>query len=165
MVDHRQPVPQGAEQILAVIPSLTRVSGFMSLKQRPCALVLTNYRVLFAALSNERMKQVLRQARGAAKLEGEGFLGRWRAQVHAVCDYQQQYWNMAPEAILAEDPSNFAVGWADIKRLKFKAGKTDAETSQPDKMIMQTTTEKLKFHVGGDLSQAGEAFRAAGFPG
>ncbi len=152
------------EQILAVVGGLRRASGFLGLKQKACALVLTDQRIIFAGMSNERMKQLLYQARDAAKQEGKGLIGRYMAQAQAVSGYQQRYWQMAPEYILVEEVDNFAIPRADVKKVKLKRGiADDSGTRTEDKLIIHTTREKLKFYVGGPLASVREAFRAAGY--
>lgn len=150
------------ERTLAVIGRLTRVSGFMGVRQKVYSLILTDRRLIFAELSKDRIAALTGQARDQAKDNGKGLWGQWGAQRRALGGYDETYWQLTPDEALAESPSNFAVDRADIKKVKFKTGMVDDERSTPDQVTIKTTTDKYKLTVNGSLSSAKEAFRAAG---
>ena len=165
MFDPAQQTSQTGESILAVIGGLARVSGFMGVKRKPCALILTEHRIILAGLSAGKIRELVGQARDAAKLEGKGLLGQWGAQMRASSTYQQHYWEMTPDAILAEEPDNFAIPRAFVKKLKFKRGLLDdTGIRNPDRLTIHTTQEKLKFDLGDTLGRVKETFRNAGYP-
>jgi hypothetical protein len=153
---------QSDEQVLAVVGSLTRTSGFMGAKQKAYSLTITDRRIIFAELSKEKIKALTKQAAGEAKDAGRGLLGRLGAQMNASANYHNVYRQMTPEEILAETPGNFAIERGDIQKLTFKTGMVDESHNQSDHITIKATSGKYKFNVGGSLSAAKEAFRAAG---
>lgn len=156
------PAPPTGEHILAVIGNITRVGGFMGVKQTRYSLVLTDYRIIFAELTKEKVSAMVKQAQSDAKAEGKGFLGRWGAQLRAPSNYHERYWQMALDATLAESAGNFAIDRTTIKKVKFKAGIVDDEHTTFDQVTIKTTSDKYKLRVNGRLSATKEAFRAAG---
>lgn len=163
MTETPESIPAAGEQILAVVGNLTRVSGFMSTRQKAYSLVLTNGRIIFAELTRDMIRETGSQARDAAKAEGKGLIGRLSAQMRAPGGYHERYWEMSPEAILAETPGNFSVARSDIQKIKWRVGMVDESRNTADQLTIKTTSEKLKFQVGGSLSSAKEAFRSAGY--
>ena len=164
MIDAPSPAPPTGERVLAIIGNLTRVGGFMGVKQKRYSLVLTDHRIIFAELTKEKVSAMAKQAQSEAKAEGKGFLGQWGAQFRAPSNYHEKYWQTAPDATLAESPGNFAIDRTTIKKVKFKTGIVDDEHTTSDQVTIKTTSEKYKLQVGGSLSAAKEAFRAAGIP-
>jgi len=159
------PAPQAAasgEPIIAVIGNLTHATGFMGVKQKTYTLVITDRRLIFALLSKEKITGMVNQARDEAKAAGKGFFGQWGAQIGTSFNYHEGYWQMAPEAILAEESDNFAVDRSAFKSAKFKAGIMDDEHNTPDMVIVKTTSETYKLQVNGSLGAVKEAFRTAG---
>lgn len=151
-----------AERVLTTIGNLTRVSGFMGMKQKACSLVITNRRIICAELTKEKMREIALEARDTAKAEGKGLMGRLGAQMRASSAGHVRYRQMAPEAVLAETPGNFAIERADIGKIKFKSGAVDDQRTIPDSVTIKTSSEKYKFHVGGSLAAAEREFGAAG---
>jgi hypothetical protein len=125
MADTPTPALPTDECILAVIGNLTRVGGFMGMKQEAYSLILTDRRIIFAELTKETVAELVSQARSDAKAEGKGFLGQWGALVRAPANYHDRYWQTPPAAALTESPSNFAIERAAIKKMKFKTGIVD----------------------------------------
>lgn len=82
------------ESILAIAGNLTRVSGFMGVKQKPYSLILTNQRLIFAEVSKEKSSALLTEAREEAKAGGKGFLGQAGAQRKALSGYHERYWQI-----------------------------------------------------------------------
>ncbi len=162
MANDSAPTPSAGERILAVIGGLTRVGGFMGVKQKAYSLIITDRRLVFAELTKETMSALTSQARGAAKAEGKGFLGQLGAQFRAPSNYHDRYWQMPPDSALAESPDNFAIDRALIKKVKFKTGRVDDTHTQSDEVTIKTTSDKYKLQVSGSLSAVKEAFREAG---
>jgi hypothetical protein len=162
MIDTPTPVPPTGERTLAVIGNLTRVGGFMGVKQKAYSLIVTDRRIIFAELSKEKISAMVKQARTDAKAEGKGLLVQWGAQLRAPSDYHEKYWQTPPEAALAESPNNFAIDRTTIKKVKFKTGIVDDEHNTSDQVTIKTTSEKYKLQVSGSLSAVKDAFRAAG---
>jgi hypothetical protein len=162
MVDMPTPTPPAGERILAVIGDLTRVGGFMGVKQKRYSLVLSDRRIIFAELTKEKITAMMNQARDDAEADGKGFLGQWGAQLKAPSNYHEVYWHIPPDAALAESPGNFAIDRATIKKVKYKIGVVADEPSASDQVTIKTTSEKYKLQVSGPLSIVKEAFRLAG---
>jgi hypothetical protein len=71
-------------------------------------------------MTGDMVKQAVQQARDQAKAEGKGFFGQWQEQLHASFGYAQRYLTMAPPAILAENPGNYAVDNSTVREVKIK---------------------------------------------
>jgi hypothetical protein len=162
MIDAPTSAPSTGESILAVIGNLTRVSGFMGVKQKKYSLVLTDRRIIFAELTKEKVSAMVKQAQSDAKAGGKGLLGQWGAQLRAPSDYHEKYWQTPLDAALAESPTNFAIDRTAIKKVKFKTGIVDDQHTTSDQVTINTTSEKYKLQVGGSLSAVKDAFRTAG---
>jgi hypothetical protein len=157
-----QPAPSG-ERTLAVIGNITQVAGFMGVKSKTYSLLVTDRRVIFAQLTKEKITAMVNRARDEAKAAGKGVLGQWGAQLGMSFNYHEAYWQMEPEAALAETSGNFAVDRSDIRGIKYKAGTMDDDgQSRPDVMTITTTSGTYKLQVNGSLSAAKDAFRQAG---
>jgi hypothetical protein len=163
------PVTQSAqaaappERTLAVIGNLTQLGGFMGMKAKTYSLIITDWRVIFAELTKERITAMVNQARDEAKADGKGFFGQWGAQLGTSFNYHEVYWQMLPDAALAETPGNFAIDRREIRSVKFKAGMADDDGhSSPDQLIIKTTSGKHTLQVNGSLGAVRDAFRNAG---
>lgn len=60
------------------------------------------------------------------------------------------------------ESGNFVVSRADIRKVRFRRGATDAYTSSPDRVIIKTASQTHKFQVAGSLRAVKDAFRQAG---
>jgi len=136
------------EQVLSVIGGLTLVAGFMGLKQKLYTLVITDRRLIFAELTKEKVTATVNAARESAKAEGKGFFGQWGAQLKSSASYSEAYWQMSPDAALAETPGNWAVERSQYQGAKFRMGTTDENTNTPDMLTIKASTGKWKFNVG-----------------
>ncbi|WP_367343355.1 DUF4339 domain-containing protein [Propionibacterium sp.] len=153
----------GNERTLAVVGGLVQSSGFMGVKRRTYTLILTDYRIIFAELTREKMSALADQARSDAKTQGKGFLGQWGAQLGASGRYHEIYRQMPPEAALAETPGNFAIDRATIQKVKFRSSTSgDDGTPTSDYVIIRTSAGKYKMQVNGSLSHVRKTFREAG---
>lgn len=157
------PVASG-EQILSVVGGLTLVSGFMGLKQKPYTLIITDRRLIFAELTNEKVTATVNAARENAKAEGKGFFGQWGAQLKSSASYSEAYRQMSPDAALAETPGNWAIERSQYQGAKFRMGVMDEETSTstPDVLTIKASTGKWKFNVSGGLGSVKKAFKETG---
>ena len=159
------PAPTGApaERILAVLGNLTQLGGFMGIKSKTYSLIITDWRVIFAQLTKEKMTAMVNQARDEAKASGKGFFGQWGAQLGTSMNYHEAYWQMTPDQALAETQGNFAIDRPAIVSVKYKQGVSD-ENGAPgqDTVTIKTTSGKHKLQVGGSLGAVKKAFREAG---
>ena len=135
----------------------------MGVKQVTYSLIITDTRLVFARLTKEKMTAMVNAARDAAKAEGKGFFGQWGAQLGTSFNYHQMYWEMTPEAALAETPGNFAIARGEVQSVKFRHGQMDDNgQSTPDTVTIKTTSGKRKLQVNGSLSAVKDAFVQAG---
>lgn len=152
----------GGEQILAVVGGLTLMSGFMGLKQKPYTLIITERRLVFAEINRQRVTAAVTEARDSAKAEGKGFFGQWGAQLKSSTSYNDVYWQMSPDAALAEMPGNWAVERSEYQGAKFRMGGTDENGSTPDVLTVRAASGKWKFNVAGSLSSVKKTFKETG---
>ena len=96
-----------AETVLGAIANARFKTGMF--KADKWILVVTDQRLLGARLSDEVVRGIVDQARAQAGALGAGFFGKWGAQLKAAFAIGQRYCAMAPEAILAETPGNWAL--------------------------------------------------------
>ncbi|MDO8848792.1 MAG: hypothetical protein Q7W51_10450 [Coriobacteriia bacterium] len=153
--------PSG-ERVIAVIGGLTLVEGFMGLKQKAYTLIITERRLIFSEVNKERAKAIIDAARDGAKAEGKGFFGQWGAQMKSSTSYNDVYWQMSPDAALAETPGNWAVERSQYQGAKFRTSMADENNSTPDVLIIKAATGKWKFHVLGSLSSVKKKFKEVG---
>ena len=69
---------------------------------------------------------------------------------------------MAPDAVLAEEPGNFAIDRSAFQSAKFKLGVVDDQHNTPDQLIIKAASGKYKFTVSGGLGAIKDRFREAG---
>jgi len=162
VMDTPIPTSSSGERTIAILGNLTRMTGFMGMKQKRYTLILTDRRIIFAELTKERLAGVMGHARNEAEIEGKGLLGKWGAQLKAGSGYHEAYRQMTPDGALAESPDNFAVDLATIQKVKFKTGSVDEQYVSFDQVIIKTTSDTYKLNVAGSLATVEEAFRAAG---
>jgi hypothetical protein len=161
MSEITDPPPTGSEQVIAVIGGLTRLSGFMGIRQKRYTIVVTDRRIVFAELTKERVSDLTHQASDDAKTAGEGLLGRAGAQMHSIDGVAATYWEMSSDAALSETPGNFAIERSAIRKVKFKS-KTGREGPDTDSVVIRTNSETYKLQVAGSLRQVQEKFGQAG---
>lgn len=155
--------PAGGEQILAVVPKLTLVGGFMGFKQTTYTLVITERRLVFAEFTKERATAMVNAARDGAKAEGKGFFGQWGAQLKSAAGYENVYWQMSPDAALAETPGNWAIERSEYQGAKFRHGTSDDDgNSSPDVLKIKAASGKYKFHISGSLRDLKKTFQETG---
>jgi len=151
-----------AESVVALIPNASMKGGFLGLAPKSYTLVLTDRRIIFAHITSEMMKQLVNDARGAAKADGKGFMGQWGAQLSAYSKFAERYRTMDPEQALAETPENFAIENATIQKAKIKSAMVDENgQSGSDKLQLKTSTGKYSVSLGSGAGPAKEALVAA----
>lgn len=154
--------PAPGEQILAVIGGLTLVGGFMGLKQKAYTLIITERRLVFVEITKEKTTAAVNAARDQAKAEGKGFFGQWGALIASAGSYNDAYWQMSPDAALAETPGNWAIERSQYQGAKFRMGMSDENTNTPDVLTIKASTGKWKFNVSGSLSALKKTFKEVG---
>ena len=127
-----------AEQIVGVIPGISRKKGMFNIESYH--IVVTPKRLIFAAVTNEIMKEE------AQKSSGKG-IGSYLKTALAGNDFTQRYLNMAPEQALHEDPQNFDVDISRVRKVKVEKGTLylDGRKQDDGKLIIETAGDKLSF--------------------
>ncbi len=110
-----QAPPQQGERVIAVIPTLKKMK-FLSAWDL-YAMVATESRIIFAHITKEMVNQAIKEAQEKAKAEGKGFFGQWGAQLNTSFFYTQKYRQMTPEAVMREQPDNFAISLGDVRKV------------------------------------------------
>jgi hypothetical protein len=148
------------EVVIGVIPSAKTKTGMFS--STAYTLVVTNYRLLFAKMTNDLVKENTAQVRAEAKAQGAGFFGQWGAQLKAAFAFAQRYLAMHPEAILAETPGNGFVAPAQVRQIKverkWRSAGSDDDSSQPYlRITIETTAGKTTYDTDGETPGVNDA--------
>jgi len=109
-------------------------------------IVFTNLRIIFALQTTQMMQENVKRAQLEAQREGKGFFGKWGAQLRA--NSGKQYWQIPPQQILAEHPSNFAINREQIRSIRMRENYTHEDAASTYTMTLDTTTGKHKFRFG-----------------
>ena len=112
--------------------------------------VVTNYRMIFALMTNEMINQSVMAARDQAKAEGKGFWGQWGSQLKTGFTYGQKYYSMQPSAILAETPGNFAFDNNAISEIKLKEERDNDRGMNVQEMRMEIHSSSGKYEFRMD---------------
>jgi hypothetical protein len=132
------------EHIYGVISGASRKRGFLGMNADNYTLVVTNQRILFATLTKEIMQQQVELAREAAKAQGKGLLSQWGAQL--TTNVGQHYYQMDPQAILAEHPANFFYLNSQIRSVHIRRYADDETFKVEYTMELDTVTGKVKLN-------------------
>ena len=95
------PVPLSTEETEASLP-VTLKAGFMGVKSRPFALVITNHRLIFARLTGSELKRRTAELKQRAKDGGRGRIARTFAGSGAYSEFAQECAAMAAAAELMD---------------------------------------------------------------
>jgi len=148
----RRPSAPPGEGVVGVIPLLERRKGLLG--SESFTLVLTLERLIFAKMTAQMLKEIVAQARQEAKAQGKGFFGQWGAQLGAYSAHAQRYLQMPVEAILRENPDNFQIPVAQVRKVRIRSGYHDQDHSDPDRLEIHAGN-KMRFSLKG--ASAGEA--------
>lgn len=135
---------EGAEEVIGVI-SASRKSGMFS--QEGFHIVVTARRLVFAAFTNDMLKQAAKDERRS------GFLSGMMGAMTLGYTYYKRYLSMSPEVALKENPQNFAVDRAKIRKIKLDLGKRQTDRNrhvdvyEPSRLEIETAGEKYVFSV------------------
>jgi hypothetical protein len=150
-----QPMPQRDIETVTGAVQVVRRKNMFSFET--FHLILTSKRMIFAAFTNDIVKQAAREA---------GQTGFFSGLVGAATigfTYYKKYLTMDPEAVLRENPQNFALQRSNIRKVKLEMGsrhrdpKTRHETWDESKLDIETTTEKYSFRVPHQLHDQAQA--------
>ncbi len=133
------------EQILTAIPKANQPKSFG--RRDTYTIICTDKRTIFAKLTNQMLKDAVKEAQQKGKEEGKGFFSRWGSQIQSTMNYHARYWEMSPDNILAETEGNFDISHASLIKLKAKKKVHDDENSYDVKteLKFESPQSKLKF--------------------
>ncbi|TDB38224.1 MAG: zinc ribbon domain-containing protein [Actinobacteria bacterium] len=155
--------PASTEQVVSVLGGLSIGSGFMGLKRTSYTLVVTQTRLIFAELTAEMLKTAIEQARSDTKAQGGGFFKQWGAQISASFAFAERYWQLPPDAALAETPGNFMIDRRTIEKMKLHTGMAREDApDDPDYITLKAGGTKYKILLSGSFAHAKEALIRAG---
>lgn len=150
------------ERILSFIPNVTVKAGLLGLASRQHSLVITNNRILFARMTVARMKELSQQARNEAEEQGRGRVGQMLTDPHVYDRLGQFYRELGPDAVLADNPANFAVDRSTVTKVKVKTTAGPEGGVGSDVLILKTTGKAYKLTLGGSKAAARDALMSAG---
>ena len=150
-----RPVPQtDSETVTGAVQVVRRKNMFSS---EAFHLIVTSKRMIFAAFTNEMVKQAAREAGQT------GFFSGLIGAATIGFTYYKKYLTLDPEAALRENPQNFALQRDSIRKVKLEMGsrhrdpKTRHETWDESKLEIETTAEKYSFRVPHQLHEQAQA--------
>lgn len=126
-----------------------------------CNVVFFKDKVALAHLSSALRKAETQKATDAVKEKGLGFLKGSAEMMRYWSKFNQRYYHMGLDEILAEDPSNMVISYRDITKVLFKAsresfisGDDSSSSTVSGKMeITLNQGEEIKFTHGMSSSR------------
>lgn len=112
------------EEVLWVLIAQRKESFF---KRIACYLIFMKDNLIVAHLSAQRQKDESARVSGEIKAQGKGFFKGSAAMMQHWANYHKKYYSMTSGHILAEDPTNFAIPYMNIKGLVYKCESTDID--------------------------------------
>jgi hypothetical protein len=138
------------ERVTGIVTGAKLKTGLLSSKTY--TLVFTDRRLILAETTKAVASANVEAARSASKAEGKGWMGQWGAQMKAAFAFGAQYFEMDPDAIVAETPGNPVVTQADVAR--FKVDRKMRSNGDDDQPYLRITIEgpagKREFKTGSD---------------
>jgi hypothetical protein len=145
-----QPAVSG-EPLRNLISGLSISKGFMRFDN--FNLIITDYRSIFAKITQQIMNEAVKAARDNAQAQGKGFWGKWGAQLNMANNYWARYKGMTPDQILLETQGNFAIENQLIQKIKVKDecdNDDDGGSKTQYEIEFETVTGKFKFKTAFD---------------
>lgn len=130
------------ERVTGVVPDLS--TGMFG--QKAFTLVITNYRLIFAEVTNELLEQ--ERERSVAGAQNSGFMGKWKASMASHTNFHERYFRIPPQAILQESPNNYELGPQNITWVKIIGTQYDQDFGKQaqNKLIINSSFGKKKFN-------------------
>ena len=148
------PPPTVQEPIVGTLTGLQRSGGFLGMKKDTFNLIVTPTRLVFAAVTQQMMKDAVATANAEAKAQGKGFLKRVAAQMAWMNVIRRQYENMPVDAILAHFPGSYAIANGQIQRIRFRESFADEDHEATRQMVVVTTGGKQRFDLQTSVREA-----------
>jgi hypothetical protein len=146
--------PIAQEPIVGILTGLQRHSGFLGMKKDTFNLIVTPMRLVFAAVTQQMMKDAVATASAEAKAQGKGFLKRVAAQMAWMNVICRQYETMPVDAILAHFPGSYAIANGQIERIRFHESFADEDHEATRQMVVVTTGGKQRFDLQTGVREA-----------
>jgi hypothetical protein len=146
-----------AETVLGAIPDARIKTGLLS--SASWVLVVTNQRLLGALVSDGLMKSAVEQAKAQAKAFRHGQAGGW-LPASAGLLLAQRYCAMAPQAILAETPGNWALWPGQVSSIKVeRASRSAGDETEIDclRIVIETPGGKGVYDTNEEKPDQREA--------
>ena len=112
------------EEVLWILIAQRKESFF---KRIACYLIFMKDNLIVAHLSAQRQKDESARVSGEIKTQGKGFFKGSAAMMQHWANYHKKYYSMTSAHILAEEPTNFAIQYTNIKKLVYKCESTDID--------------------------------------
>jgi hypothetical protein len=141
-----------AQKVLARLPNAKKMKmmGLFDIY----TVVFTSEQAVFAKLSNEILKDVVRKSQAQSKAEGKGMFARVGAQMKAYYNASSRYLEMTPGQILSEDKNNYALPHGAVSSLKVKRGMGAGDEDGPGdpyvEVEWESTAGKYKYRFDAE---------------
>jgi hypothetical protein len=133
-------------RVLATLPQVTKPKFGLADNY---TMVFTADATIFAKLTNEVLKDVVRKSQAESKAAGKGWMGKVGDQMKAFYNAHQRYFEMSPETIMAEDKDNFSISHDSVYRLnvksKYSGGDEDGPGDEHLELEFECSSGKYKF--------------------
>lgn len=146
--------PVSHEPIVGILTGLQRSGGFLGMKKDTFNLIVTPTRLVFAAVTQQMMKDAVATANAEAKAQGKGFFKRMAAQMGWINVICRQYESMPVDAILAQFPGSYAIANGQIQRIHFHESLADKDHEATRQMVVATTGGKQRFDLQTSVREA-----------
>ncbi len=147
------------EPTVGILTGLQRHGGFLGIKKDTFNLIVTSTRLVFAAVTQQMMKDAVATANTEAKAEGKGFFKRMAAQMAWMDVICRQYASMPIDAILVQFPGSYAIANGQIERIRFHQSFADEDHEETRQMVVVTTGGKERFDLPMSLREAKNLLR------
>jgi hypothetical protein len=142
----QQPAVYVAEPILDVLTALQRRKGMLGMRSETFNLVLTPARLVFVPVTQQEMRDAVRQAQSDAKAQGKGWFGQMAAQMAWTNVLADRYRSLPVDALLAQHPGSFYVLNNQVSRIRFRRTESDDGSTQTQ-MTVESAGGKHRFDV------------------
>jgi hypothetical protein len=131
------------ETLLGIIPNThTGLFG-----QKAFNLIITDKRLIAAALTSDMIKQAAKERSDESKAQGDGVLKRMAKTAFVGVDLYKRYYQMPLETIVSENSENFSLEPSMVKKISVKTGTYDQDNnrSTPNEIHIKSTLGKHVF--------------------
>lgn len=129
-----------SENMIRIIPNVR--AGLLG--QKAFNIIITDSQLIIAQMTNDMVNEEIKKTREESKEKGDGFLKRMASTMTAGYHVHERYFNMMPDQIINENPSNFAIPNDSIKKIRIKMGQTYEDgTNRPN--TLKIVSEKAKY--------------------